>query len=542
MKIKIAQWALISIFVVLAGFFLYQKTRNPYAYTIAEFTQKQQTFSPYTKYDPAFAVDAKAGKIHYIYKERDENDVWQIWTASANLDGSGWEAVQQTTGAPNKQRPNIIFNKESGTLYYLWRTGNDMNAAVKEPRQLYVASKRLGAERFENVRQLGKTESVDDTIRGVWDATRGRIVLAYTRDEQITTAIYTPATGAFDERVHTQTSKMNFIPDMAYDKAADIIYLVFPRAREERAWQLKDLWFASVLGNGIGYHEARLTDDNFDHTWPFLTLDATHGWLYVSYSSFTDPVFYSAQGAANVVERLNIGRVRLDGANWQLLRDRSGFAIFGSDETGMLYGLLEEPEGGLTGELHSGPHLIKRYLVAYDPEQNKLKKQRVAGDNGERYIDYDMLDLKFEPETNRLYGSQQVCAPAGDRGLECQVWTYYGKFLVGAASTLEPETIAMPAQAERRDLPELKFTRVQALQDKAQFNANRKLSMPPEFTLRANGQVVEWDKAQLEQIDNDKGFTLGFRELLQSYELDYKICAISDPSSPECKQGTITYP
>src|SRR3989344_3354098 len=165
-----------------------QFTSNNYAYSLAEFTQKQQTFSPYTKYEPSFAIDKARGKIYYVFKVMDDNDIWQIWTATSDLDGNNWKQVQQTSSYENKQRPGIIYDPKDDLLHYFYRTGSEHGAAEKIPRRLITAVKKPSEEKWRNERMLISNDEIDDTISIALDTVRHRLILVYTKDNQITTA------------------------------------------------------------------------------------------------------------------------------------------------------------------------------------------------------------------------------------------------------------------------------------------------------------------------------------------------------------------
>jgi hypothetical protein len=520
------------------GFVVYQKFfRSPYGYTLAEFVQKQQTFSPFTKYEPSFVVDQNRGKLYFVYKAMDEEGVWQIWTAEMDFDGNGWKEIQQTNTAENKQRPSVIYDPQGDLLYYFYRTGSDRGAAEKIPRYLVVASKKVDEEKWSNERTLTAADGVDDTVVPVLDSKNHQILLAYTKNSQITTARLNLDTGEFAETVHTASAEMSFIPHAAFDETSGIFYLVFPRARTAGSFDNKDLWLARVKSDGSHYQETRLTETNFDNTWPFITLDVARQKFYVSYSSFSEPTTYSAEGVGAHRERLNLGADNFDGSGFKLLRDKNGLRIMGiNPESGVLYGLYEKPYQTMPqGEGN------ERYFVVFDPAKNKFQTQLIP--SGDRLTDYDAGFLHYVAETRKIFGAQQVCRPAEERGMECQIWTYHGRVLEGEKSKLAPQTEALVAPSQPRELPALKLLRAEALTNKIQFNTNRKLSMPVWFTIKSGDQEIKWEPSWLEPIDQDRGVQLRFPQNLSVYTVTYKICALTDPEKgEECLEGALTFP
>lgn len=528
---------IIAVAVILgaAGFYFYKNQAAPsYDYTLAEFVQKQQTFSPYTKYEPSFAIDKPHNKIYYVFKAMDDNDIWQIWSASSDLDGKNWLETQQTFSPENKQRPAIVYDAGSGLIYYFYRTGSELGAAEKTTRRLMAAVKNPADEKWKNERELVGNNGIDDTISVAVDSSRRLIILAYTKNQQVTTASLNLDSGRLKETTHTQTQEMNFIPNLAYDENAGLAYVVFPRARAAGTFDNKDLWLASVNYDGSGYQEKRLTDTNYDNTWPFAVLDLARQKIYVSYSFFGAKPTYSAEGIPRVREEIKLGKMNLDGSGWENVS--KGLKIFGVDgQTGILYGIFQEPKKDLANN-----EKAKRYFAVYDPAKDKLKKQFIPSGDEQTY--YDMIFQNFDDETKRIFGSQQVCRYEGERGIECQVWTYTGRVLAnGEKMSVSPQTSADMAPARYRRLPEFKIISAEAVGNKIKINTNRKLSMPVEFKVTSNGQEVKWEPRQLNQIDQDRGIELRFDKPMPPYEANYKVCALSDPQKPECEEGAVSY-
>lgn len=535
MNTKILIVLIVIVVLGIGGFFIYKKVSQPsYSYALAEFVQKQQTFSPYTKYEPSFAVNKKQGEIYYVFKAMDDNDIWQIWTAVSDLDGNNWQETQQTNSQENKQRPVIIYDPQDNLTYYFYRTGNELGAAQRVARRLVMAVKSPDEEKWRSERELIGNDGVDDTVVAALDSARRNIILAYTKNQQITTGLLNLDKGTFKETVHTNTPAMNFIPNMVYDEPNDAVYLVFPRARTPHTFDNKDLWFATLKGDGSGYQEKRLTETDYDNTWPFITLDSAGKKIYVSYSFFKAKPTYSQEGIPQVREEGGLGRMNFDGSGWEKMGKT--LKIFGTDdETGVLYGIYQESKKDL-----SKNEKAVRYFVAYDPQKNETEKQFIPSGDEQTY--YDAAFRKFDNETRRLFASQQVCRFEGNQGIVCQVWTYTGRVLrEGEKSFLPVQTEAEMAPAQFRQLPEFKIISVEAVGDKVKINTNRKLSMPVEFKVIQNGQEIRWEPRQLNQVDQDRGIELRFDNPLSSYEVSYKVCALSDPENPECKEGTASY-
>ncbi|MBI5401757.1 hypothetical protein HZB05_02960 [Candidatus Wolfebacteria bacterium] len=534
---KILVSVIVIIVLGISGFFAYQKFfQSSYSSVLVEFTQKQQTFSPYTKYEPSFAVDKSRSKIYYIFKAMDDNDIWQIWSASSDLNGNNWREVKQTNSPENKQRPAIIYDPKDDFIYYFYRIGNEMGASERTPNSLRMAVKKPSEQNWHDEEELIGNDGINDTINVTLDSARHLIVFAYTKNNQVTTASLNLDSGTFKETMHTETREMNFIPSLAYDESAGLSYIVFPRARTPKSFDNKDLWLAKVKSDGSGYEEKRLTQTNYDNTWPFVTLDLSRQRIYVSYAFFGAKPTYSPEGIPRVNEEIKLGMANLDGTGWENV-GKGGLRIFGVDnQTGVLYGIYQEP----TKNLGQSEKAV-RYFAAYDPNKNEILKQLIPSGDEQTY--YDAIFQKFDNETRQLFGAQQVCRFEGERGIECQIWTYTGVVLKkGERPTALSQTSVEMAPVQPRQLAAFKIIKIDAFSSGFKINTNRKLSVPLDVKITSGGQEVKWQPNQLKFLDQDKAFEIALPMPLAQYDVSYKICAISDPQKPECKESNFSYP
>jgi hypothetical protein len=497
-----------------------------YKYDLTEFSQKQQTFSPYTKYVPSVEVDKNRNKLYFVFKVMDDNNVWQAWTGVSDLDGNNWKETPQTKSAESIERVSLIYSPKKDLLYYFYRTSSKL---------LMMASKSPDEANWKNTRPVSGAGQIDDLSTMALDDTRNRIIFAYTKGMQIATATMDLASLEFKEKIHTHGNLFSYIPNMKYDANSDTAYIVFPRGSTPGMKQDKQLWLAKVKGDGSDYTETKLTYTTYENTWPFVALDIPRNKLYVNYGTISEPTTYSEQGLANIKERINLGVCDLDGKNWKVLRDKEGMGIFGvNPKNGLIYGLYHTPykefrtmEGN------------ERFFVIYDPNTGSLKKQAIP--SGDKNTYYDAADFDFDPQTNRLFGAQQVCASAGQRAIECQIWTYTGSVLDGKKSKVTPQNEAQMAPAQDKILPDLKLVTAQAAPNKIKIMTNRKLSFNPDMVqIISNGQKVAAPNPT--QINQDYGFEWRFTKDINSYQATYKVCALSDLSKPMCLEGIVKYP
>ncbi|MFH1566107.1 MAG: hypothetical protein ABIB98_02830 [bacterium] len=510
----------------LPSFLTFPSQNRSYKYDLAEFIQKQQTFSPYTKYEPSFEVDKTRKKLYFVYKVMDDTNVWQAWTGVSDLDGNNWEEFQQTASTESIERISLIYNPKNDLIYYFYRTtSKSLMMAIKSPNE----------KKWGSVRPLSGASRIDDLSSIALDDSRNRIIFAYTKNMQIATAVLDLANLEFKERIHTNSSLNSYIPNMRYDPDSDTAYIVFPRGNTPGMKEDKQLWLARVKGDGTDYRETKLTNTNYENTWPFLVLDVPHNKIYVKYGTISEPATYSELGLVNIKERINLGVSDLDGKNWRLLRDKEGMEIFGvNPQSGLVYGLYQTPYKEIRNAEGN-----ERFFVIYDPNTGSLKKQAIPSGNKNTY--YDAAEFDFDPLTNLIFGAQQVCASAGERAIECQIWTYTGKILDGKKSKLSPQEEAQMALEQSKELPDLKIISAEAAPNKIKILTNRKLSFNQNMVqIRSNGQNIVAPNPI--QINQDLGFEWRFAKDLSSYEASYKVCALSDPSQPICIEGTVKFP
>lgn len=498
---------------------------NNYKYDLAEFIQKQQTFSPYTKYEPSLEVDIRRKKIYFVYKVMDDNNVWQAWTGVSDLDGKNWKETQQTNSTESIERLSLIYSPKNDQLYYFYRSSS---------KQLTMAIKSPNEKTWKNQPILGASQ-IDDLSSFALDDARNRIIFAYTKGMQIATATLDLATYEFKEKIHTSGNLYSYIPNMRYDVNSDTVYIVFPRGNTPGMKEDKQLWLAKVKGDGNDYKETKLTNTNYENTWPFIVLDIPRNKLYIKYGTISEPKTYSEQGLVNIKERINLGVSDLDGKNWKVLRDKDGIEIFGVNPgNGLIYGLYQTPY-----KVMRNMEGNERFFVIYDPNTNSLKKQAIP--SGDKNTYYDAAGSDFDPQTNKFFGVQQVCASAGQRAIECQIWTYTGSVLEDKKSKLTPQNEAQMVPAQDKILPDLKLISADAAPNKIKIITNRKLSFNTDMVqIISNGQKITAPNPT--QINQDFGFEWRFSNNINSYEASYKVCALSDPSKPMCIEGKVKFP
>jgi len=127
-------------------------------------TSTKQTNTPFDK--PGSHLQVVDTKIYYVWYEHDGIGVYQIWTAVANLDGTGFIPTQQTTTASDKIAP--MFQVFGTSIYYAWIETDGVN------NQIWSAISNLDGTNFTEEMQTTTAftkmyvELQVDTIYHVW--------------------------------------------------------------------------------------------------------------------------------------------------------------------------------------------------------------------------------------------------------------------------------------------------------------------------------------------------------------------------------------
>lgn len=117
---------------------------------LTSWAEKKRTEAPFSCLEPKLQV--VGNKIYYEYFGQDKNRVWQIWTAQSNIDGSGWETMQRTSqreGLGVEQAFNIQVVKDR--IYYAYPQKDEKNEW-----QLWTASSNLDGSDFRAVQRTTK--------------------------------------------------------------------------------------------------------------------------------------------------------------------------------------------------------------------------------------------------------------------------------------------------------------------------------------------------------------------------------------------------
>ena len=135
-------------------------------------------------------ISVAGKKIYIAYPAQDENQVWQLWTAVSNLDGSNYRAFQRTTD--RGWIPSGI-QTAGNRVYYLYPKGdaifetyshNQVRGTATTPKTVegfYVGSTDLAGEDWKVVKRIGGPGPSGDSSS--FYISNGRIYLVWVEFE-----------------------------------------------------------------------------------------------------------------------------------------------------------------------------------------------------------------------------------------------------------------------------------------------------------------------------------------------------------------------
>lgn len=135
-------------------------------------TKSSYPKTPSTGYQPQFQVSGQ--KIYYVWHEYD-GPFRQIFTAEANMDGTGWRATQRTYGRFDKVFPQL---QVAGSKIYFVRQQPDES----KNRQIWTMEMNLDGSGWKEIqrtntpydKQFPQLQVVEDKIYYTWNESDGK--------------------------------------------------------------------------------------------------------------------------------------------------------------------------------------------------------------------------------------------------------------------------------------------------------------------------------------------------------------------------------
>ena len=127
----------------------------------------------------ASAHDKTTGKLHvigdkiyYVWTENEGGYKFQIWTATSNLDGTGFIATKQTIGGQTKYYPQLHVTSEE--IFYAWHEHDGSNY------QIWTAESNLDGTEFIATK---RTTSASDRYEPKFEVFLDRIYYIWEEDD-----------------------------------------------------------------------------------------------------------------------------------------------------------------------------------------------------------------------------------------------------------------------------------------------------------------------------------------------------------------------
>lgn len=94
-------------------------------------------------------IQVVGNKIYYAFPMKDENGKWQLWTATSNIDGSSWRAMQETTEGGLIPSFQVSGNK----IYYIFLSGAKKDI-VNGKNDVVIASSNLDGLGWHEIHRI----------------------------------------------------------------------------------------------------------------------------------------------------------------------------------------------------------------------------------------------------------------------------------------------------------------------------------------------------------------------------------------------------
>ncbi|MBI4802599.1 MAG: hypothetical protein HY796_08770 [Elusimicrobia bacterium] len=154
------------------------------------FTPVKQTFTDHAVLNPKVKADADAGKAYYVWQEKDADSAYQIWTATAGLDGADWKATRQTTGGYSKTQPFI--DTRGGHVYYSYSGYKGAAGAGQGNYQLHWARTDLDGAGWRTAEKtFTGPPDVQDAFYPQLQVVENKIYYVFSRSDGVNQQIWT---------------------------------------------------------------------------------------------------------------------------------------------------------------------------------------------------------------------------------------------------------------------------------------------------------------------------------------------------------------
>jgi hypothetical protein len=170
-------------------------------------TAIKRTTTPFHKFEPQFQV--AGDKIYYVWRELDGAH-FQIWTAVIDRNGSGWQASKRTTTPSDKHNPQL--HVEGGKIYFTWHEADGPDSR-KARYQIWTAEMSVNGTGWQAIQRTSgsfdkytpQLQGHGDKIYYVWEESDGKY-------RQIWTAVTNKDGTGWQARKRTTSSYGKYDP------------------------------------------------------------------------------------------------------------------------------------------------------------------------------------------------------------------------------------------------------------------------------------------------------------------------------------------
>ena len=179
----------------------------------------KRTSSPGDKYEPQLQV--LEDKIYWVWRESDGSH-FQVWTAVTNRDGTGWQAIKKTATPFDKHNPQ--FQVAGERIYFAWHEADGPDSR-KARYQIWTATMNIDGTGWQSVQRTNTPldkytpqlqvegdkiyyvwEESDGNYRQVWTGVMGKEGTGW-RPEKRTTSPY----GKYDPQLQIAAGKVYYV-------------------------------------------------------------------------------------------------------------------------------------------------------------------------------------------------------------------------------------------------------------------------------------------------------------------------------------------
>jgi hypothetical protein len=276
----------------------------------SEFKPVQRTFRDVKSKDPAarsnYGVEQEGNiqvvgdRIFYAFPQKDDDDRWQMWTASSNRDGSKFVTQQRTV--EGGWIPDLQVAGDS--VYYIY--GQHEYQRDDEPIPLYIAKSDLDGGHWRVIAQFNDNQQAGGVM--MVDANRlffGYVRLMPDKTNHIVTGSMDLDGGSIVTTLRPESARKEFLQGLQV-VGSTVHYAFIEEDDMHGTLQHTTAWFASAGTDGGHWEARKVLDYPPTSTWGYQPFVVVGGKTYYSalreYSEHDFRPFLGTSGS-NIVSK-----------------------------------------------------------------------------------------------------------------------------------------------------------------------------------------------------------------------------------------------